>query len=88
MTFLPAVHTNHKKKLRKCFLDELTLRFFLVGLMAVEKAQKTNEGQTFLVPRARCLYWIKIKKKGAFYESHAEMTLLYEDSFINVKFFL
>ena len=75
------------KKLKKCFLDELTLRFFLVGLMAVEKAQKTNEGQTFLVPRARCLYWIKIKKKVAFYESHAEMALLYEDWFSNVNFF-
>ena len=57
-----------------------------MGLMAVEKAQKTNEGQTFLVPRARCLYWIKIKEKGAFYESFAEMTLLHKDSFINVEF--
>ena len=57
-----------------------------MGLMAVEKAQKTNEGQTFLVPRARCLYWIKIKEKGAFYESFAEMTLLHKDSFINAEF--
>ena len=57
------------QKQRKCFLDELTLRFFLVRLMAVEKAQKTNEGQTFLVPRARCLYWVKIKKKVQFMEA-------------------
>ena len=57
------------------------------GLNGRRKGPKNKWRPTFLVPRARCLYWIKITKKVAFYESHAEMALLYEDWFLNVNFF-